>query len=146
LINFQASDADKKDIVEVTVTAKEASDKKLLGYLVKNKLLINEKDKRVVKFKYNNKNHPELNGQKVKLSFAATDGHVSIGKDLTLDFERTSTIAVYKGPKPTVYVSSISTTGLVKLRFSENMVFGESYLEQLNQSRNPDLKKKDLEV
>jgi hypothetical protein len=70
LINFQASDTDQKDIVEVKVTAKEASNKKLLEFLVKNNLMIIEK--RVVKFKYENKTHPELNGQKVKLSFEAS--------------------------------------------------------------------------
>jgi hypothetical protein len=101
LINFQAADTDQRDIVEVTVTAKEASNKKLLEYMIKNNLLITET--KIVNFKYTNKTHPELIGQKVKLSFAASDGHVSIDKDLTLDFELTSGgFAGYKGLRPTV--------------------------------------------
>ena len=102
MVNFQAADTDQKDIVEVTVTAKEASNKKLLEYMIKNNLMIIET--RLVTFKYANKTHPELNGQKVKLSFEASDGQVSINKDLTLDFELTSNIAEYKGLRPTVFI------------------------------------------
>jgi hypothetical protein len=86
LINFQAADTDQKDIVEVTVTAKEASNKKLLEYLVKNNLMITKT--RMINFKYTNENHPELNGKKLSLSFTASDGKVLIQKDLDLVFEK----------------------------------------------------------
>jgi hypothetical protein len=71
----------------------------------------------------------------LSLSFTASDGKVSIKKKLILVFETTKAKTTekdtieFKGEKPTVFIKSVSSTGLVEINFDSNMVFGKDHME-----------------
>jgi hypothetical protein len=121
-INYKATDKDKNDALEVSMKAKEISDEKTLSYLSDNNLV----EKGEINFKLDYENYPGLEGLKLRVTFTASDGKITIQKDLTLSFVRTK-VEEAKGAReinviaPLVKIKSINNTGLVNIRFNQKM-------------------------